>query len=383
MLVRISLIARLLAILSALSACSAQPSVSPDSYPLLLEALSGEAILGRPYQAHELPQQDILALTEQMRAFVESSTGGVKDRAARSRRLLRSVMAPGLLGIRYGEEHTLSASDVFRTQSANCLAFSNLFVALAREAGLKAQFQDVLVAPDWEMKDGSVTLRRHVNVVVDVSRGMSQVIDLGEARLNLLRLKSRRMTDDEAFAQFYNNLAIDYLHERDFQRSFFHIRKALTLDPNAAFIWSNLGVLLSRVNKLEHAESALLFAIELDAGEYASMVNLAAIYKAQERTEEAQLFAAKVERYRQQNPYFLLLTAREHYQAENFNAALKVLRRAINLKPEEALLHELLAKTHLRMDNKDAAKEALQKAAELSESIESRRRYNRKLDKLS
>ncbi len=349
---------------------------------LLDEILNGVAVLGRRYDPDELPDEDILQVDQGMREFVERHVTPYKTRTGKVSNLLRAVLSPGVLGLRYDDTQTKTAIGAFQAQRANCLAFSNLFIALAREAGLRAYYQDVLVAPEWELSSGSMTLRRHVNVKIKISRQYDQVVDISRAQNNVIRLESTKLSDEQAFAQYYNNRSIDFLHLKDYEQSFLFARKALLLDPDAAFIWSNLGVILSRVDKLQHAEAALLHAVALNSEEQAALANLASMYRAQGQIETAEYYDQLVKRYRAKNPYYLLLTAREAFHNNDFESALNLLRRALTLKQDEALLHELKSRTHLAMGERLSAIKSLQRAIEVAETVSQQEQYGERLELL-
>ena len=76
----------------------------------------------------------------------------------------RSVGARGMFSLEYAEV-TRTASGTFHDRQGNCLSFTMLFVALARAAGLPANYQSVEVPPTWA-NDGQVVIANHVNTVV-------------------------------------------------------------------------------------------------------------------------------------------------------------------------------------------------------------------------
>ncbi|MFK7733312.1 MAG: transglutaminase domain-containing protein [Pseudomonadales bacterium] len=349
---------------------------------LLDEVLSGIAILGRPIAPGEIPDEDILQIDDGMREFLARHVTPYKTKTAKVSNLLRAVLSPGVLGLKYDDSQTKTATGAFQAQRANCLAFSNLFVALAREAGLRAYYQDVLVAPEWELESGSMTLRRHVNVKIKISRQYDQVVDISRAQNNILRLASTKLSDDQAFAQYYNNRSIDYLHLKNYEQSFLYARKGLMLDPKAAFIWSNLGVILSRVNKIEHAEAALLKAVDLNSEEQAALSNLGSMYKAQGDLEAANYYDQMVKRYRAKNPYYLLLAARQAFQSNDYDIAMGMLRKALILKKDEPLLHELKSRTHLALGERMGAIRSLEKAMEVAETVSQQQKYGERLELL-
>ncbi|MEM8498856.1 MAG: transglutaminase domain-containing protein [Pseudomonadota bacterium] len=358
---------------------SATSSADPE---LLDEILNGVAMLGRHIEPGELPNEDILEIDDGMREFLQRHVIPYKTKTAKVSNLLRAVLSPGVLGLKYDDTQTKTAVGAFQAQRANCLAFSNLFVALAREAGLRAYYQDVLVAPEWELESGSMTLRRHVNVKIKISRQYDQVVDISRAQNNVLRLESSTLSDDQAFAQYYNNRSIDYLHLRNYEQSFLYARKALMLDPKAAFVWSNLGVIFSRVEKIEHAEAALLKAVDLNSEEQAALSNLASMYRAQGDLEVAKYYDQLVKRYRAKNPYYLLLAARDAFNNSDYDTAMGMLRKALQLKQDEALLHELKSRTHLALGERFGAIKSLQKAIEVAETVSQQRQYGERLELL-
>ena len=49
------------------------------------------------------------------------------------------------LNLQYSESQTLTADEVFRSRRGNCLSVMNLYIAMARYAGIDAAFQTVAV----------------------------------------------------------------------------------------------------------------------------------------------------------------------------------------------------------------------------------------------
>ncbi|MGI9293047.1 MAG: transglutaminase domain-containing protein, partial [Pseudomonadales bacterium] len=207
------------------------------------DLLNGEVFLGHKVAASELPDIDVLSFDKQMKAFLDRYVLQYKYKQDRVHRLLQALFSPGVHGMRYQAEETKTASEAFRTRSGNCLAFTNMFVAMARKAGLKAHYQNVLVAPEWAKSDNSIMLRRHVNAVVDLNRFSRRTVDFNSSVGSSVVHQGDVIPDNEAFAQYFNNIAIEYLHANDYPQAFLYLRKALATDPESAFIWSNLGVL--------------------------------------------------------------------------------------------------------------------------------------------
>jgi hypothetical protein len=83
----------------------------------------------------------VLAVTDDMRAFLDAH---VHPRAAdqvRLRELIEAIITTDVFSLEFNDR-TRTASEAFRLRTGNCLSFSNMFVAMAREVGLMF-FQEV------------------------------------------------------------------------------------------------------------------------------------------------------------------------------------------------------------------------------------------------
>ena len=86
---------------------------------------------------------DVLAVSPAMDEFLERYILKYSSSQTRLELLTNSVTNSGVLGFEYDESRTLTAAEAFETRSGNCIGFANLMVALARQAGLKARYQEV------------------------------------------------------------------------------------------------------------------------------------------------------------------------------------------------------------------------------------------------
>ena len=64
-------------------------------------------------------------------------------------------------------------------------------------------------------------------------------------------------------------------------------RRALALQPHDAEIWSNLGYVLQKQDRLEDAEAALRRALELDPSSAIATDGVGNLFKEQDRLEES------------------------------------------------------------------------------------------------
>ena len=142
--------------------------------------------------------------------------------------------------MRYDPEAGGTARDAFHRGTANCLSYASLFVALAREAGLDADYQWLEVSPRW-MRDGErVTVRLHVNVLVKLGQGEQFMVDIDPLESRDIA-GSRQISDTDALALYHSNIAMNALADEHTEEAWLQAVRALQLSPGTAHLWVNLG----------------------------------------------------------------------------------------------------------------------------------------------
>ena len=134
----------------AMTGCAASlPTPRSGELPNDAALLSGTALFGHQVSADEISDADLRALDSAMREFVATAVQGAGSPDARVQRLFWEMRRRGLLSLDYQATRTTTATETFHARTGNCLAFTNLFVALAREANLKVSYQLVDIPPVW------------------------------------------------------------------------------------------------------------------------------------------------------------------------------------------------------------------------------------------
>jgi len=327
----------------------------------------------------EISDVDLLEITPRMQRFLDQYVTGYESSDMRRELLTLALMDTSMLGFHYDARRTFTARQAFETRSGNCIAFASLFVALAREAGLNARFHEVLIPPEWSREDETLIVTRHINVAVSSPQGYYQV-DISKEDLRRV-MRKRILGDREALALYYNNLAMEALFDSDLATAHAYLVKAIETAPRLADAWSNLGVVLSRNGQRDDAETAYLTALGIDGSERSAMVNLYGLYMAQERHQEAEALRRQVERYRRENPYYLLALSDRALEERKFEESISLLSRAIEKKEDEHLLHFAMARTQYLSGREDEAESSLLRARELAPEY-LRENYSRPLREL-
>jgi tetratricopeptide (TPR) repeat protein len=352
----------------ALAACSTQPARLPEPPPLIF---SGSGI--------EVADVEVLEVTPEMDAFLEEHVLPYRRLQNRLNQLNYAIREADVLGFRYDARTTLTAAEAFASRSGNCIAFANMYVALARRAGLDAWYQEVSMQPEWSSEDDTLLIAKHINIVVEAPH-RSYVIDVTDSRIEDSTVR-REISDQEGTALYFNNLGAEALLANDLPTAHAYLVKSIRTAPHLPDAWSNLGVVYSRNGQFREAELAYQTAMANDPREYASMANLHDLYLNLGMVAEAAVLARKVEEYRRDNPYYLLKLSEEALAQQHYDESIRLLRRAIRQKDDEHLLHFAMARALFLSGDLLSAEESFAQARQLAPE-EAALEYDRPLAEL-
>ena len=336
-----------------LAGCATQPPAHLDPPPLR----------GDFPQVH-VTDVDVMAVSPDMEAFLEKYILEYSNTHTRMTLLMDATSANGVLGFEYDNMHTLTSVDAFNRRSGNCIGFANMLVALARRAGIKASYQEVLRRPEWSTREETVLLVKHINVILE-GAGYVYVMDVSGLRISPTA-RRQVISDNYAKALYFNNLGADALIRGDLPTAHAYLSKAIATEPQLTDSWVNIGVVLGRNEQLEDAATALRQALEINSSEYAALSNLYEVYITQENFEAAAMLEDRVERYRQRNPYYLMQLSEEALLLGDDDEAMRLIQRAIRKKDNDHVLYFALAKTQYQLGQTEAAQDSLSRARELA-----------------
>ena len=312
----------------------------------------------------EIESVDFLGVSASMKRFIRNYAPEDMANGRKAWNLAYATLDPMLLNFNYDSSLTLTAADTFDRRTGNCLGFSSMFVAMAREAGLKAWFQEVKVPPEWTSVNETLLVSMHVNAVVQDALSEYVVDVTGAKRSEWVRI--RRLSDAEAEAQYYNNHGADALVKNDLARAFAYLVKAIRTAPDTSYIWSNLGVVYKRNGQLEDAKQAYYTALEINPAETVALNNLHRIYVEEGDLVRAEKIRSKVERHRRKNPYYLYHLSAQAVEEQHYDDAIKLLNRALKMNGEVYQFHYALARSLFLAGDDKAAQRSLDRAIQLA-----------------
>jgi tetratricopeptide (TPR) repeat protein len=330
---------------------------NPDSVGVRPEDLLAGTALGVAAHASAavVAEQDVLAVSPGMARFLDRYVDRRGSDDVKLRQLVDAVIDTKTFGVQY-DTTTRTASETFREGRGNCLSFSNMFVAMAREAGLKVEYQEVDVPPDWSLDKDTYVLNQHVNVRVDLEMGRKRVVDfnIGDFRSSY---EMRTIPDTRALAHYYNNIGVECMQAGDMAGALLCFRRAIAdYDRKFSAAWTNLGTLHMRNGHPAQAEAAYLQALKADKGDLVAMSNLARLYDRIGDRKLAAAYRKRVIHHRWLNPYYRYDLACRAYDAQEYDAAIGHLTFAVRERPNEELFYVLLGSAYLEKGNARAAR---------------------------
>lgn len=364
--------------------CSSSPPskdepFDPFSYQIdSARLLDGEAWLGDFVAAETISQEELMAVSPEIRAYLSQLPEGISPEEKWS--LLVARFRAGLFEVEYDIFTTLPVAETFRRRKGNCLSVTMLLLAMARELGIHASFNQVMVPPTRLTEAEVVVNFRHINLAVDLPGGR-QIIDFGVVEFDVA-FAHQLVSDRLALSQAYNNMAAERLLAGDRSAAFLNLRKALELVPGNSDFWINLGVLYEKDGLKSRAEESYIQALQLNPVNLVAARNLERVLREQGRGTVAEGLVAGVQERRSQDPLFTYFQARQAYRASRFTEARRLLERGVRKEGKNHRLHFLLGITSFRLQDFASSKEHLRHAFALVRDPQVKRDYERQLFEL-
>ena len=369
-----------------------QPGAAPAQAAIATGATG--ATTARPVAADVAPPPpaQVLAIPDDLRkAFHSQVLATTNVPELKLRRMVAFMLDKDGLNLKYKADATNSVVEAYRTREVNCLSFTLLAVALAREAGMKAQGQQIDRVLAWNLVGDVVMQSLHANAVVtlkdrnlQVKDGRDFVLDIASGGLfsQDYIVHGFTVTDDRLLASFYGNRAMELLARGHLAEARAWLDEALELDPEEAVLWNNAGVLSQRMGDNATAESRFLHAAGRNPRLMSVLNNLVAMYSARGDATRAAYWKQRADSVLRRDPFYQYSVAERSAEAGNYEEAVRYYRRAIALDSRERLFHFGLARAYTYLGKLGPAAKELDAAVKLSTEDMDRQRFQAKLDAL-
>lgn len=299
-------------------------------------------------------------VTEEMRKWAIEVTAEAATNDEKLLRLQARLLDPAVMGVSYQWGYTGTAAEVFESRQANCLAFTNLFVGLARELSIPVYFLAVNDSEDYRKEKDLVVVSDHIAVGYG-SYSERRIFDFSQNPPESYH-RFQQVSDLTAVAMFYSNRGAEALQAGlvDAARQWLEI--AVRIDPELDNAWVNLGVARRRLDDLAGAEEAYRRALEIDPRVFPAYGNLATLLRLQGRAEEARGYEEVLAGSPSRNPYTYVSLGDVSLAAGRLDEAEKLYRKAARLDAENAAAWAALGLLAIQRGDERTARRMLERA---------------------
>jgi len=364
----------------AVSACASLPPLPPIGANDVEWAVRGAGMAQEPV-AESGPA--LMRVSDEMRRFARKATDGVLSSAGRVDALVAAIGDRRGLNLRYDPTATLTADEAFQQRRANCLSYTMLFTALARDLGIVVRFNDVEIPPVWDSADDkTLLLYKHINARVELISPRYQIVDVSGEEYDL-NFPQRVISDDMAAAQYYNNRAVELRLQKRYPAALGYQLKALALQPDGAYLWTNLAGLYLASGNTAAARVAVTRALTLDDGNVLNYNTAAQVYAALGRPDLARAYGEKAQQALDRNAYYHYQLALVAIQDRDDHQAYSEVRRALLLYPHDPRFFYFAASLLEKFGERERAESVRQLAQNLMPDAEQGERYRSKFARLT
>ena len=280
--------------------------------------------------------------------------------------------------LEYEAGYTGTAEEVFSTGKYNCLSYSHLFLALAREVGVDASYYQVQRSRRFRREGDVVLVSGHVTVGFG-PRPNERLIKFN-IRSDADYRTAQPISDLTALGLYYSNRGSELIADGDVETAREWLEIATQLAPHVQGNWVNLGVAKRRLGDLEGAEEAYLRALEIGERFFPAYRNLAALYKLRGEEEMRSRMMALLGGRGNRNPYTWLALGDHALDQGLIEEAGDYYRRSLRLAVEPSEAMAALGLLALRAGDPEAAREWLVKARESGAAVERIEELERSLE---
>lgn len=282
---------------------------------------------------------------------------------------------------------TLIAKDVLGKNTGNCLSLAILTKSLAKLVDIKVRYELVETPTIFQKENNFILNYRHVRTVLH-SDLASEVVD-GFITQNIMRIDYfpskgtktlRRVPENEFYAMFYNNKAVEAMIESEISLAYAYLTKSLILLPANAEAISMMGVLHSRIDLVADAEKLYQYGLKYSSEEEVLLKNYQSLLIRLNRIVEADKIALKLKKYNNTDPFNWIELADSAYQDQDYAQAIVYYRKAAKMA---SYLHEPyagIARAKYKLGKNKAASDSILKALANSHNKKTTQRYQSKYE---
>jgi len=227
-----------------------------------------------------------IAITNEVQQAADELSGNGGSAVDQLKRLQSALFDPDRFTFDYDAKLTYTAAEALAARRGNCVAFTNLFIAMARARGIRVKAGYMAPRVAGEKRGDLVYVNTHVVAVYQL-HDRFVVFDFYRTRVDEVP-RIRLLDDFELAALYVNNRAVDALSRGELIAAEAQLEAVVRLAPRFVGAQGNLGVLKRRRGDVSGALDAYRAALVLEPHNPTILANLAALYLGMGRTREAE-----------------------------------------------------------------------------------------------
>ena len=286
-------------------------------------------------------------------------------------------------------QHTRTAQETIDEAGGNCLSLTLLTTALANLAGVEVSYDLLNSDPTFALDNDVLVTSDHMRAVL-----LSDWDTDGEAIFSLRGRITIDFFDTQGMAflenvspqyqlsLYYSNRAVETMLEGNDALAFALAEKSLQIDPTNDSALNTLAIMHRRHGDVATAESLYRFGlIDSDRDSGVFYRNYLALLETQERFDDLAQLKTAYSNILKKHPLEWIRAGKKAYREGQFELAMRLYDRALEMVPDLHGVHLLSAKAAVALGKTDVGKEQLRLAMAASNTDGQSRLYQRKLAK--
>jgi len=368
--------------ISLLAACTTAPVAPPPA------ALFHDSRFTPP--SERISVAEVFAMNDAMRRYVREQLD-VRRATKGARQALVDAVLHGDLRLEYDSTHTRTAAQAFEARAGNCLSLVILTGALAKELGIRVEYNQAAIPDLWSRSGNVYFLNGHVNVTLGKrsfeartaydSAELMTIDFLPPAELRGLRVEP--LEESTIIAMYMNNRAAEALIRERIDDAYWWARSAMYESPRFMAAYNTLGVIYMRRGEPGDAERVFRRVLAVEPRNTRAWANLALALSRQGRDAEARSAERQLARLEGEAPFASFHRGLAAMEAGEFGAARTLFARELDRDPDYHEFHFWMALAELRLGNVERARTELALAQQNSTTRRDHDLYGAKLQRLS
>ncbi len=348
-----------------LGACAVEPP-APVQDPVR-PSLYDDSLFAPP--SKPISVDDIFALSPEMQKFLDTEIARREMTNGKIRALVDALFDKGKQKFSYNADETNNAAGVFASKSGNCLSYTIMTAAFAKQMHLPVQFHVVTFGDVWDRNNDIDFRIGHVNLTLGAPylKGdeFAQLVDftaLSDLHGELLD----DIGEDVIVSMYFNNRAAEAMAHGNLDDAYWWAKAATRSSVSFLAAYNTLGVIYLHHNDAAQAERVFARVLEREPENTLAMSNEVIALNALGRTADAQAISIRLAQIQPNPPFYYFNLGVKAMQAQDYKTARMEFTKEVNRASYNPQFHFWLALADYRLGEMEETRKHLTYAMENS-----------------